>query len=241
MRLLGDIRQPHLVAMVGFCSEPKCIVLEYMHNGSLRDMLFSRRRNRALRWHDRIRIATEVCSGLGFLISVKPRPVIHCHLTPSNVLLDRNLVSKITGFGLHECHGKECNLESDMRALGALLLYLLTGRNWTGVVEEAMALDMDREALVGVLDEMAGPWPLDLAKELAGLAMRCMSMKGKPNSELSIARVMEELKEIRRKGDEIVAREGRRVIIGGGIDRDCSSDVPSVFLCPILQVGLLLF
>ncbi|XP_020978382.1 putative U-box domain-containing protein 50 isoform X2 [Arachis ipaensis] len=231
VRILGDIRQPHLIAMVGFCSEPKCVVLEYMHNGSLRDILFSRRRNRALKWHDRIRIATEVCSGLSFLNSVKPRPAIHCHLTPSNVLLDRNYVAKITGFGLDECHDEECNVESDIRALGVFLLHLLTGRNWAGLIEEAMIVDTDREAFVGVLDETAGAWPLDLAREIAGLGMRCMS-----RAELSIGMVMEELREIRRKGDEIAAREGRRVMrSGSGADRDWSSAVPSVYLCPILQ------
>ncbi|KAL2349012.1 hypothetical protein Fmac_003012 [Flemingia macrophylla] len=235
VRLLGDIRQPHLVAMVGFCSEPKCLVLEYMRNGSLRDMLFSRRKNRALRWHDRIRIAAEVCSGLGFLNGTKPRPAIHCHLTPSNVLLDRNLVAKITGFGLHECHDGQCNVESDLRSMGVLLMNLLTGRNWAGLVEEVMTADTDREALASVLDEMAGQWPLDLAEEIAGLAMRCMSIKSRPNSEVSIARVLEELNEMRRKGDEIIGREGQRAIIGGCVDRECSSDVPSVFLCPILQ------
>ncbi|KAK7252442.1 hypothetical protein RIF29_36377 [Crotalaria pallida] len=230
VRLLGEIRHPHLVSMLGICLGPKCIVMEYMHNGSLRDMLFSRRRNRALRWHDRIRIMTEVCSGLGFLNAAQSRPAILCHLTPSNVLLDRNLVAKITGFGLHD---EECDVGSDIRALGILLLHLLTGRNWAGL-GWAVKVDLSsREALVGVLDDMAGQWPLDLAEELAGLAMRCLSMK--PNSELSIARVMEELNEVKRKGDEIVGREGRRVIIGFGVDREGPSDVPTVFLCPILQ------
>ncbi|CAL0311845.1 unnamed protein product [Lupinus luteus] len=235
VRLLGDIRHPHLVSMVGLCKDPKCIVMEYMHNGSLQDMLFSTRRNRALRWHDRIRIITEVCTGLGFLNAAKFRPAIHCHLTPSNVLLDRNLVAKITGFGLHECHDEECNIESDIRAVGILLIHLLTGRNWAGLVYSPMTVDLSREAVVSVLDEMAGQWPLDLTEELVGLAMRCVSIKRKPKSELSFARVIEELNEIRRKGDEIVAREGRRVIIGGGIDREGPADVPAVFLCPILQ------
>lgn len=236
VRFLGDIRQPHVVAMVGFCSKPKCIILEYMGNGSLQDMLFSRRRNRGLRWHDRIRIATEVCSGLGFLNSSSQRSVVHCHLSPAHILLDRNLVAKITGFGLQECDDdKECNVESDLRALGVLLMQLLTGRNWAGPVDEPMAVGMDRETLVNILDDMAGQWPLDLAKELVGLAMICMSVKSNPNPNLSIARVLEELNKIRRKGDEIVAKEDRKVIIGGCIDREGSSDVPSVFLCPILQ------
>ena len=122
-----------------------------------------------------------------------------------------------------------------------LLIHLLTGRNWAGLVEEVMTVDMDRKALGSVLDEMAGQWPLDLARELAALAMRCMSIKAKPNSELSIARVLEELNEIRRNGDEIVEREGPKTIIGGCIDREGSSDMPSAFLCPILQVSLLIF
>ncbi|GAU23317.1 hypothetical protein TSUD_237710 [Trifolium subterraneum] len=235
MRFLGDIRQPHLVAMVGFCSEPKSIILEYMGNGSLQDMLFSRRRNRGLRWHDRIRIATEVCSGLGFLNSSPQRPILHCHLNPAHVLLDRNLVAKITGFGLQDCDDKECNVESDLRNIGILLMQLLTGRDWAGPIEEPMTMDMDRETLVNVLDDMAGQWPLDLAKEIVSLAMICMSVKSKPSLNLSIGRVLEELNKIRRKGDEIVAREDRKVIIGGCIDREGSSDVPSVFLCPILQ------
>lgn len=233
MRLLSGIRQPHVVAMVGFCSELKCIVLEYMHNGNLRDLLFSRRRNRAVRWHDRIRIATEVCSGLGFLHAAQPRPIIHSNLTPSSVLLDRNLVAKITGVGPNEC-----SFESDIKALGLLILHLLTGRNWAGLVEEAMT--MDKEALGGVLDEMAGQWPLDVAKRLAGLAMRCMGTNHgpEPNEELSIAKVMEELNEIRQEADGVVARGGERATIGGGVEREDSTDVPSVFLCPILQVRL---
>lgn len=212
-----------------------------MCNGSLQDMLFSKRRNRALRWHDRIRITTEICSGLGFLNSPTQRPIVHCHLDASNILLDRNLVAKITGFGLHECHDKECNNESDLRAVGVLLMQLLTGRNWVGLIDEPMIADMDDDTLVNVLDDMAGQWPLDLARELAGLAMSCVFMKSRPNPELSIAKVLEELKMIRTKGDQIVAREGRKVTIGGCIGRKSTSDVPSIFLCPILQVGLLSF
>ncbi|CAK8537138.1 unnamed protein product [Lathyrus sativus] len=236
VRFLGDIRHPHLVAVVGFCSEPKCVVFEYMGNGSLQDMLFTRRRNRGLRWHDRIRIVTEVCSGLGFLNSSQQRSVIHCHLSPAHVLLDRNLVAKITGFGLQECNNdNECNVESDLRVVGVLLMQLLTGRIWDGPIEELMTMDMDRETLVNILDDMAGQWPLDLAKELVNLAMICMTMNSKPNQNLTIAKVIEELNKIRRKGDEIVAKEDRKITITGCIDREGSSDVPSVFLCPIQQ------
>jgi len=210
LRSLGSIRHPHLVAILGFCSEPKCLVLEYMHNGSLEEMLPCKSRKHSMSWQDCIRIAIEVCSGLGFLNSFQPRPIIHCHISPSNILLDNNLVSKIKLFGPHECN-KECNVGSDVKAIGVLLLHLLTGRgNW---------VTMDMEAL---FDEVGEEWPLDVARELLSLAMRCMSMNCESNEEMSITRIMEELKEIKRKGCD-------------------SNKVPNVFLCPILQVSLQIY
>lgn len=236
MDLLGNIRHPNLVAMIGLCSELKCIVFEYMHNGNLRDLLSSShsnrssgQRNRALGWQDRIHIAAQVCSGLTFLHLIQPRPIVHGSLTPSNILLDRNRVAKISGYGPSEAHD-ECDVRVDSRAFGAVMLHLLIGRNWTGLIEEAMA--MGSAGLAQVLDEAAGDWPLDLAEEFAGLALRCLS-----NTELSITRVMEELNKMKNKADEVMARGGGfELVINGGVDGADSYDVPRAFLCPIFQV-----
>ncbi|MED6132076.1 hypothetical protein PIB30_015865 [Stylosanthes scabra] len=186
VRILASIRHPNLVGMLGFCCEPRCIILEYMDSGSLGDFLYCRLRRRSLGWHDRIRIAVEVCSGLGFLHAYQPRTIMHCSIDPSNILLDHNLVAKITGFGLHGC-GEECNVAADVKAVGVLLMQLLTGkRNFMGMVRE------------DILDGSGGKWPLDVAKEVEDLAKRCMS-----NEDMSIARIMEELNEIKRKHDNI--------------------------------------
>uniref|UniRef100_A0A5B7C0T3 RING-type E3 ubiquitin transferase n=1 Tax=Davidia involucrata TaxID=16924 RepID=A0A5B7C0T3_DAVIN len=231
VKLLSHIRHPHLISVIGFCSEPKCIILEYMHNGCLRDALFSAQRSskrgsRGLNWHARIRIAAEVCSGLGFLHLAQPKAIVHGNLNPSKILLDCNLVAKIHGFRLDLCYN-ESDVLSDMRAFGNLLLQLLTGRNWAGLVEEAIV--MDHEALIGVLDEMAGDWPLELAVELAGIAMRCLSTDEGP------ATVMREIDKVRKKADDLVAGGECEVAIDGGVDMQDSSNVPSVFLCPIFQ------
>lgn len=240
--------------MVGFCSDLKCIVFEYMHNGSLRDIFLrdilyarktSRKRIRTLRWHDRIRVAAEVCSGLGFLHMARPKPIVHGHLRLSNILLDRNLVAKISGFGLNR-NGDEQSVRSDIRAFGVLLMHLLTGRNWAGLVE---AMAMDRPSLVRDLDEMAGSWPLDLAERLAGLALKCLSSNRGPNTDLRLATVMEELSDLRERAADVVAKgECEALVVGGSvaaaIDRaigeDHLMDVPTCFLCPIFQVRLVL-
>lgn len=159
-----------------------------MHNGSLEDILLCKTRIRPISWQDRIRIAIEVCSGMGFLNAFKPRPIIHCHPSPSNILLDYNFVAKIKGFGLHGCN-KECDVGLDMKAIGVLLLHLLTGRG--------NLVKVDKEA---IFDEIGEEWPLDVAREVLGLAMRCMTMNCESNLEMSITRVMEELNEIKKKG-----------------------------------------
>lgn len=237
VKYLNNIRHPHLVAMVGFCVEPKCIIFEYMHNGSLREILFSSERNqksrdRTLRWQDRIRIAHEVCSGLAYLHLAKPRLVIHGHLTTSNILLDRNLVAKLSGFGLSRRSNENYDRHHDIRAFGVVLVHLLTGRNWGGLLEEEMK--WDRSGLVGVLDERAGQWPLDLAEEIVGIAMKCMPSDLRCNKDLSIGSVMEELDRVRKKADGIVAREGCEGFVRG-VDKEESREVPGIFLCPIFQ------
>ncbi|CAJ2636301.1 unnamed protein product [Trifolium pratense] len=174
-----NIRHPHLVAVLGFCSEPKCLVLEYMQNGNLEDKLLCK----TISWQDCIRIAIEVCSGLGFLNSLQPRPIIHCHISPSNILLDNNLVAKVT-FCFHGCN-EECNVGLVVKEIGILLLHILTGRgNWGTIDMEAF------------YDEIGEEWPFDVARELLDLAMRCMSNV----EEMSIRKIMEELNEIKRKG-----------------------------------------
>jgi hypothetical protein len=95
---------------------------------------------------------------------------------------------------------------------------------------------MDKTALLTVLDERAGKWPLDLAYELVGIATRCLECK----VDFSLAKTREELEKITRKADDLVAKSGCEVVVNGSIDdREDSSEAPSIFLCPILQVSFI--
>ncbi|XP_050381481.1 putative U-box domain-containing protein 50 [Argentina anserina] len=232
VKLISQIRHPHLLAMIGYCSELNCIVYEYMHHGSLQDVLFSSPENsvirkcRVLTWHDRIRIATEVCSALCYFHQARPKPIIHGHLSPSKIFLDRNLVAKVGGFGLNRCYYDESHVGWDIRAFGVVIMNLLIGRN--------LVDDTDCRGLVQALDESAGPWPSELSQELAGLVSRCLSVKDRPNVDLKMMIIMEELDVIKKKADDLVAK-GYGVKIEGRVQGEVSNDVPSVFLCPIFQ------
>ncbi|AED98064.1 U-box domain-containing protein kinase family protein [Arabidopsis thaliana] len=236
VKLLNEIRHPNLVAIAGFCSQrPKCLLFEYMHNGNLRDNLFTSqrksRRSKILKWHDRIRIAHQVCSGLGFLHSVKPKPIVHGRLTPSKILLDRNLVPKITGFGLI-MHSDQSDTKPDVMAFGVLLLHLLTGRNWHGLLK---AMSMNQTSILRDLDQTAGKWPLELAKEFGALAVKCSSVNRGGNMDFSTKEIMEELGKIREKADEFKTKGGYEEATNSNMDEGDPNDIPSVFMCPILQ------
>ncbi|KAM1091564.1 hypothetical protein FF1_019032 [Malus domestica] len=236
--VLGHIRHPNLITMIGFCTELRCIVFAYMHNGSLRDIflrdilfsshLSSKTRKRTIGWHDRIRIASEICSGLGFLHMAKPKPIVHGRLSLSNILLDRNLVTKISGYGLLLSHDEQ-SVRSDIRAFGVLMMHLLTGRNWSGL---GQAMNMDQAAVIRDLDDLAGQWPLDLAEKLAGLALTCLTSNRRPSRDLNLATLTEELHELKKRADDLVASER---VKEEDVKAKDTPDVPSFFLCPIFQ------
>ncbi|CAO2046921.1 unnamed protein product [Urochloa humidicola] len=98
--VLGGVRHPNLVTLIGACREAFCLVYEYLPNGSLEDRLACAGNTPPLTWQARTRIILEMCSALTFLHSSQPHPVVHGDLKPGNILLDANLVSKLGDFGI---------------------------------------------------------------------------------------------------------------------------------------------
>ncbi|GFP87901.1 putative U-box domain-containing protein 50 [Phtheirospermum japonicum] len=222
VRLLSQVKHPNILAMIGFCSELNCIVYEYMHNGHLGDALFPtarscKRKNHNLSWHARIRIAAEICSALAFLHKSKPKPIIHGDLKASRILLDRNNIGKINGLKNRRSYD-EPDMIVDIQAFGNLLLQLLTGENPTDTKDNVS------------LDHSAGPWPMDLAMELCGIATRCLS------DDEMVAMPTEEINGVRKWADMLVANGEYPVPVEEGTNVTDLSNVPSAFLCPIYQV-----
>ncbi|XP_072248569.1 ankyrin repeat and protein kinase domain-containing protein 1 [Leuresthes tenuis] len=92
---IAKLKFKYIMSIYGLCSEAKAVVMEYMSNGSLNNLLASH----TLMWPKKFQMIHEVSMGMNFLHSMKP-PLLHLNLKTSNILLDDHLHVKISDFGL---------------------------------------------------------------------------------------------------------------------------------------------
>ncbi|KAK1617857.1 hypothetical protein QYE76_023374 [Lolium multiflorum] len=99
VQTIGRTFHRNLVRLLGFCGEgrERLLVYELMTNGSLNGFLFSGTRPT---WNLRVQVALGVARGLLYLHEECSSQIIHCDIKPQNILLDENLVAKISDFGL---------------------------------------------------------------------------------------------------------------------------------------------
>ncbi|CAK9867182.1 unnamed protein product [Sphagnum jensenii] len=71
-----------------------------MKNGNLHDFLLDGNGSKLLSWGKRLEIAVGIAQGLDYLHSYADPPVIHRDVKPSNILLDENLIAKVSDFGI---------------------------------------------------------------------------------------------------------------------------------------------
>ncbi|KAH7306975.1 hypothetical protein KP509_22G040600 [Ceratopteris richardii] len=97
---LSRLHHNNLVRLMGYCIEAEFILIyEYMAKGSLFDSLNGRGETLVV-WQDRIRIAVEVAEGLEYLHNHCTPSIIHSNIRSSNILLDKNLVGRISDIGI---------------------------------------------------------------------------------------------------------------------------------------------
>ncbi|CAI9779946.1 unnamed protein product [Fraxinus pennsylvanica] len=129
--LLGQLRHPHLVKLIGYCCEDehRLLVYEYMARGNLENQLF-RRYTSSLPWLTRIKIAVGAAKGLAFLHG-EEKPVIYRDFKTSNILLDSDYTAKLSDFGLAKDGPDENETHVSTRVMGthgyAAPEYVMTG------------------------------------------------------------------------------------------------------------------
>ncbi|XP_010689218.2 uncharacterized protein LOC104902961 [Beta vulgaris subsp. vulgaris] len=144
--------------ILGCCLETECPVLvyEWMAHGTLEDCIYVREENcqnkLVLEWKDRLRIAWEISHAVAYLHAAFPRPIIHGHLTPINVFLDKDNTARLSDYSLSisipegeefveidripgsigymapEYHHGKVAESADVYSFGMLFLMLLTGK-----------------------------------------------------------------------------------------------------------------
>ncbi|PKA52276.1 putative LRR receptor-like serine/threonine-protein kinase [Apostasia shenzhenica] len=100
---ISDIVHENLVKLYGCCMEGnhRILVYNYLDNNSLAQTLLGAKRNDIrFSWRRRRKICIGVARGLAFLHEEIRPHILHRDIKASNILLDKNLIPKISDFGL---------------------------------------------------------------------------------------------------------------------------------------------
>ncbi|KAM7466647.1 hypothetical protein LguiB_014209 [Lonicera macranthoides] len=203
---LRNLHHRNLVKIVTSCSsidfhgnDFKALVYEFMPKGSLEKWINSRDIQQDellyLNLGQRIDIAIDVACALNYLHHHCGKPILHCDLKPSNILLDNDMVAHVGDFGLAKFPflrlsngnestsigirgtvgytapeyglGSEISMKGDVYSYGVLLLEMMTGRKpIDGMIYEGLNLrNIVTKALPDHLMEVVEPKLLLVEKE----------------------------------------------------------------------------
>ncbi|KAM0855287.1 hypothetical protein ACQ4PT_049863 [Festuca glaucescens] len=173
------LKHPNIVRYVGYCYEARhvctkyngkhvfaemaerLLCLEYLPKGSLDNYLSDESSGHD--WSTRYNIIEGICYGLCHLHE-NDKPIIHLDLKPANILLDDNMLPKVTDFGLSRpldeqtistasragtlgymapeyIHSGKLTPKSDIFSLGVIILEVVTGHKDYPAVDSKKALD----------------------------------------------------------------------------------------------------
>ncbi|KAL3733932.1 hypothetical protein ACJRO7_023308 [Eucalyptus globulus] len=101
--MISALQHPHLVKLYGCCIEGNQLLLvyQYMENNSLARALFGPEEFQLkLDWGTRHKICVGIARGLAYLHEESRLKIVHRDIKATNILLDKDLNSKISDFGL---------------------------------------------------------------------------------------------------------------------------------------------
>ncbi|XP_028800005.1 putative receptor-like protein kinase At3g47110 [Neltuma alba] len=117
---MRNVRHRNLVKIISSCSSDdfKCLIMEFIPNGSLEKWLYSH--NYCLDFLQRLNIIINIASALEYLHHGLSTPIVHCDLKPSNILLDDDMVAHVTDFGIAKFldEGKSRTLTETIPTIG---------------------------------------------------------------------------------------------------------------------------
>ncbi|XP_048137686.1 probable inactive leucine-rich repeat receptor-like protein kinase At3g03770 isoform X3 [Rhodamnia argentea] len=178
IELISKLRHPHVVSALGHCFE--CywddssvsrifLVFEYVPNGTLRSWISGRRARESLTWSQRIGAAIGVAKGIQFLHTGIVPGLYSNNLKMTDILVDLNLVAKISSYSLPllaEEEGKEGSKmpsggskeiiarmkhqdKTDIYDFGVILLEIISGRPFRSNSEVDVVKDQLQSSMMG--------------------------------------------------------------------------------------------
>ncbi|CAK9167167.1 unnamed protein product [Ilex paraguariensis] len=147
---ISKLQHANIVELVGYCAEhgQRLLVYAYCRNGTLHDALhLDDDIHKKFSWNARIRLALQAARALEYLHEVCEPPLVHQNFKSANVLLDDELVVRVSdcglaslissssmaqlqslGYGAPELELGSYAYQSDVYSFGVVMLELLTGR-----------------------------------------------------------------------------------------------------------------
>ncbi|EFH52317.1 hypothetical protein ARALYDRAFT_323655 [Arabidopsis lyrata subsp. lyrata] len=155
VQTISSVLHINLVRLHGYCWEDReqLLIYEYMENSSLNYYIFDETQSSLLNWEKRFCIIKGIVQGLSYLHNYATPSIIHRDLKPSNILLGKDMIPKISDFGMakllendeiqsttgkavgtrgymseeYALHGK-LSERSDIFSFGVTLLEIVTGK-----------------------------------------------------------------------------------------------------------------